>query len=472
MSHAYRPPPLMSLRPGTSLASIVLATVGALSTLPARAAGEAAPPAVGATPAVDDRDVKVPVRLLLADPNALTAWLNRRSPDLAAARARVEQAEAGLSQSRVIPNPTLSFGISGSPSPTAAAPGEPNASTSDTLNYTVGLSETIELGKRGPRARAAMLRRDAARVATADVLAERLADARDTLARIVYLTERGHQIEERLRSARHVAELEHVRLEHGDISGIDQDRLELEAESVARSLADNQVDLQSSIADCSAVLLGACWPIDAAMDSVDSAAPTPEMFPNLEALVRTRPDVRAALLASSAAQSDAVYYRRHAIPDPTIGIAYTRDYYSLAGNQAHMLTATAALPLPLFDHGQHLARTAEGQATEYGIQARALEARAVSDARSLMVRRNVLRDKLETLSKLAIPRADEVLKSSEDAYHHGQLSLTDLLLVRREHASLLLDALDTRYELFQVRNTLYRTLGLGNLDPALAPAAN
>jgi outer membrane protein TolC len=56
------------------------------------------------------------------------------------------------------------------------------------------------------------------------------------------------------------------------------------------------------------------------------------------------------------------------------------------------------------------------------------------------------------------------LKSSDDAYHRGQLSLTDLLLVRREHASLLLDALDTRYALFSVRNTLYRTLGLGTSD--------
>jgi outer membrane protein TolC len=60
------------------------------------------------------------------------------------------------------------------------------------------------------------------------------------------------------------------------------------------------------------------------------------------------------------------------------------------------------------------------------------------------------------------------LKSSDEAYHRGQLSLTDLLLVRREHASLLLDALDTRYDLFTVRNTLYRTLSLG--VPQSAPA--
>jgi len=417
-------------------------------------------------------DMRVPLRLLLSDSNALAAWLRRRSPDLAAARARVEQAEAGVSQSRVIPNPTLNFGVSLSPSPTPAGPGQPEPSVTDTMNYSVGLSETIELGKRGPRARAAELRRSSAQASALDVLADRLADARDALARIVYLTERGHVIEERLRSARHVAELEHVRLEHGDISGIDQDRLELDAAAVERALADNQVDLQSGIAECSALLVGSCWPIDAAMDSVDSAAPTPETLTNVETLIRARPDVRAALLASSAARSDAQYYRRHAIPDPTLGVAYTRDFYSLAGNQAHMVTATASLPLPLFDHGQHLARTAEGQATEFGMQARALETRALSEARSLLTRRNVLRDKLETLSKLSIPRADEVLKSSEDAYHHGQLSLTDLLLVRREHASLLLDALDTRYELFLVRNTLHRTLGLGVVQAPGAPTTN
>lgn len=442
----------------------LVALGAALTLLPVHALaaeGASAPPGNADTLATH-----IPLRLLLSDSNALATWLYRRNPDLGAARARVDAAEAGVSQARVIPNPTLDVGVSGS-----ASVVDPAKDLGDTVYYSVGLSETIELGKRGPRARAAELRRDAARAETRGILADRLADARDALARTVYLTERGHVIEERLRSARHVAELERVRLEHGDISGIDQDRLELDAAAVERGLADNQVDLQAAVAECSALLLGDCWPIDAAMESVDAAAPTPETFGDVDAMIRARPDVRAALLASSAAKSDAVYYRRHAIPDPTIGLQYARDYYVAAGDQPHRLTATLSLPLPLFDHGQHLARSAESQATEFGMQARSLETRAVSAARSLILRRNILRDKLETLAKLAIPRADSVLKSSEDAYHRGQLSLTDLLLVRREHASLLLDALDTRYELFSVRNTLYRTLGLG-LQQMNEPAPN
>jgi cobalt-zinc-cadmium efflux system outer membrane protein len=415
-------------------------------------------PSDPSTPGADVAGARVPIEALLTDPARLAAWIAARHPDVAAAEARVEQAEAGLGQSRAVPNPTLGVAVGG------LSVGARNPSSlryEDTLNWSVGVSETIELGKRGPRAAAATLRRDAARASARDVLAEKLADARDALARVVYLAERQRVLEERLRSARSVASLERVRLQHGDISGIDLDRLELDVSIAVRQHADNQSDAESAMADCSTVLAGRCAPGDATMATVDASAPVAESYPGLAALVAARPDIRAVHLASSAARTDAVLRRRQAIPDPTVGVSYTRDYLVVNGNQPSTLTASVSLPLPLFDHGQHLARQAEGMATELGHVARALEMRAAVDARSLLVRRDVLREKLATLMKDAIPRGDAVLKSSDEAYHRGQLSLTDLLLVRREHASLLLDAIDTRYELFAVRNSLHRTLGLG-----------
>jgi cobalt-zinc-cadmium efflux system outer membrane protein len=216
------------------------------------------------------------------------------------------------------------------------------------------------------------------------------------------------------------------------------------------------------------LLMGVCSPVDATMETVDAAVPIPPGLSRVDTLVRSRPDVQAARFSRSASEADAVLYRRQAIPDPTIGVTYTRDYLVAAGNQPNSLTAAISMPLPIFDHGQHLARQAEGVATELGFQARALETRAMADARALLARDRVLRAKLATIVDLALPKANAVLKSSDDAYHHGQLSLTDLLIVRREHASLLLDAIDTRYELFTVRNTLHRTLGLG--APKIAPS--
>jgi cobalt-zinc-cadmium efflux system outer membrane protein len=400
----------------------------------------------------------VPIESLLGDPARLAEWIANRHPDVLAANARVMQAEAGVDQSRVIPNPTLQGGVGGLTVGTRS----PNTlSYGETINWSVGLTETIELGKRGPRAQAAELRRDASRADARAVLADRLADAREAMARVIYLTERHRVLDERLKSAQNVAALEHVRLDRGDISGIDQDRLELDITAVLRASADNQAELEAARADCSALLLGTCSAGEATMSAIDASTPVQESYPSLEAIVRARPDIQAARLASSAAKSDALLYKRQAIPDPTLGVAYTRDYFQAAGSQPHTISATVAIPLPLFDHGQHLARRAEGVAAEYGYAARGLESRALYDAHALLARRDVLREKLSTLTTNAIPRAVAVLKSSDEAYHRGQLSLTDLLLVRREHASLLLDALDTRYDLFTVRNTLYRTLSLG-----------
>ncbi len=408
----------------------------------------------------------VPVESLLLDPARLAGWIASQHPDVLAANARVEQAEAAVGQSRVIPNPNLQAGVGGL---TVGARNPSNIPYGDTLNWSLGLSETIELGKRGPRARAAELRRDASRAGARGVLADRLSDARDAMARVVYLTERHRVFDERLRSSRNVAALERVRLQHGDISGIDQDRLELDVTAVLRAAADNEAELESARAECAALLVGTCDVGAANMTSVDGAAPVKDSYPGLEAIVRARPDVQEARLTSSAAKTDAVLYRRQAIPDPTVGVQYTHDYLTFAGNEPNTVGATVAIPLPFFDHGQHLARQAEGVAAEYGYAARALETHALVDARALLARRNVLQQKLLTLTTDAIPRADSVLKSSDEAYHRGQLSLTDLLLVRREHASLLLDALDTRYDLFTVRNTLYRTLSLGVPEAPRAP---
>jgi cobalt-zinc-cadmium efflux system outer membrane protein len=407
----------------------------------------------------------VPVQALLADSTRLAAWMASRHPDVLAAQARVSQAEAAVGQSRVIPNPSLLAGVGGL---TVGTRNPANIAYGDTINWSVGLSETIELGKRGPRTRAAELRRDASRESAHALLADHMADARESMAKVVYLAERQHLFDDRLLAARNVAALERVRLQHGDISGIDQDRLELDVTIVMRAAADNLADLEAARADCAALLVGVCNVAAATMNSVDEAAQVQQSYPMLEAIVRARPDVQEARLTSSAAKMDAVLYRRQAIPDPTVGVQYTHDYFTYAGNQPNTIGATVSIPLPLFDHGQHQARQAESVAVEFGYAARAIETRALVDARSLLARRDVLSQKLLTLTTNAIPRADAVLKSSDEAYHRGQLSLTDLLLVRREHASLLLDALDTRWDLFTVRNTLYRTLNLGVPTPPQA----
>ena len=65
----------------------------------------------------------------------------------------------------------------------------------------------------------------------------------------------------------------------------------------------------------------------------------------------------------------------------------------------------------------------------------------------------------------ALPRSQDVLEATRKAYETGHVSLSDLILVQRNHRELVGKALDLRFELFQARNDLRRALGL---DAAVA----
>jgi outer membrane protein, heavy metal efflux system len=420
------------------------------------------PPGPGA--AAEGRTV--PVSSLLRNDTALVAWVAERHPDIAAAVARVRQAEAGVDVARLRPNPTLFAAVAGM----AVGPRHPSSLPwVDTPNFSVGVSQTIEVGKREPRARAATRRRDATHESYRDDVAAKVADARDALAKVVYLRTRQQILADRLESAKRIADLEKVRLQHGDLSGSDYDRLLLDVATVEREVADGNAEYQAVLAECATALIGSCANAPADMDSVDESALAPKKLPDIASAVAARPDVRALRLEGSAAREDATLWRRQAIPDPTVGLAYTHDQLTFAGNQPNTLTVSLSMPIPVFDRGQHQSRVSLGRATELEWQARALEQRGRLEAESLLARRQVLEAKVEQLRASALPRSEAVLKAIETAFQRGGASLTDLLLARREHVGVRLDLADTHYQLFAIRNSLRQVLGL-DASAAQAPA--
>jgi cobalt-zinc-cadmium efflux system outer membrane protein len=395
---------------------------------------------------------------LLADPGALVAWLKRMNPDVRAAASRVQQADAEIGQSRVWQNPTLDLGLNN------IAVGRLNRSSpppsrADTMAYSVGVSQTIELGKRGPRVQAAKLRRDASSEEYRSTLLGLVSDARAAMTRVAYLGSRQHILEDGLASAQSMADLTKIRLDRGDVSGVDHARLLLDVERVQRDVADNQSDLEDALADCEALLFAPCRADAATLDSAEKSAGQ-TAYQDLDAAIAGRPDLRALRLQQQAAVVDATMHRRSAIPDPTIGVAFTRDYYEAAGATPYSLGVSASIPLPFFDHGQYQALEADHRAEELTSVLQSTQRHAASDARSLVIRRRVLLGKLDNIQRAALPRSKEVVDSTTVAYQRGQISLTDLLIARREHASLLLEEADTRFALFNIENDLRRALGI------------
>lgn len=418
--------------------------------------------------AMPPSEAAAPVGALLADPARLVAWLRARNADVGAAAARVREAQGDLGQSRLRPNPALAFSLSDVP---VGATNPRGLRFADTSIYGVTLSQTLEMGKRAPRIESARLRLESDRQSYLDAVVQKAAEAREALGRVAYLKSRQAVLEESQAAARQVLDLQRARLEAGDLSGNDYDRLRLDTLLLESDLARNQSEVRAALAACRALLFASCAADDAGPAALETAPLLPPLGPaaeTAETAAAGRPDVQALELSARSARQDALLARRRALPDFGLSLGYTRDYLTISGDQPRSLVFNVSLPIPAFDRGQHDAARAEARASEMELSAQALGTRVRAQVASLMEERASLEAALHRLREDAVPRSASILDATVGAVIHGELSMTDLLLARRTHTELRLKALELQWSVFGVGNGLRTALGL---DAALVGEA-
>ena len=447
-----------SWRPAARLALAVVSVLSgvALSAAPA-AAAEPAPAAAPAT--------RVSVPALLRDSSLLRAWLASHSPEIRAARARLEQSRADARTSHLLLNPVLDASLGNVP---VGETNPPGLGFNETAIYNVGLSETVELGKRGPRIAGAELRQKSASLQLLAAERDQLSSARFALSNALYRGLRVAIFEESLKDAEHGADLERTRYEQKALSGTEYDRLLLDLANLRADFERERAEYAAALADCAAQLGAECDPNGARAEDLSGAAPVDLTLASGTRLEH-RPDLQALEAERQAAERDAALARGRAIPDLTLRVGYTHDRFVASGDNRNTLTFGVALPLPVFDRGQHdsskaLARAAELRDTRLSLL---LQARA--DLSGLLSRKTTLENVLRTFEQESLPRSSSVLQSTQTAFDHGGVSLTDLLLARRTHIALQLTMLDERFELFGIRNELNRVLALGARDEEKKP---
>jgi cobalt-zinc-cadmium efflux system outer membrane protein len=430
------------------------------------AAAPATPPALPAKPdeapktdqpaAATPKPGAVSVAQLLRDSAALRALVLKKSPQVAAADARIVQAQADVGTAHLLPNPTVDMSaggiLVGSPNPTSGQ------NYGQTASFDVGVSEMIEIGKRGPRIEAANNRLESVKAQAQSSTQDAVGDAREALGKVAYYAARSALLEEGVAAARKGASIEHAKLEQGGTAGVDYERLSLEVIQLETEAARGKTDLSGAIALCQSLLRSPCDETGAAEDDLDAAADVPAA--PIEDKLEDRADIRAVRKEADAAKADAELARARIIPDPTFRLGYTHQQDILAGNQPNTLTLSVSLPIPLFDHGQHDAAKATAHATELEHTATSMVAGATSDVTSLRQRKAYLESALATMKKDAVPKAQRVVNVTEKAFAEGQVGLTDLLLARRSYLGLRLSQIDLTYESFTVRSSLRRALGI------------
>jgi cobalt-zinc-cadmium efflux system outer membrane protein len=408
---------------------------------------------------------------LLARPTELAAWLRDRDPVIDAQRAKLDAAQAAARQARVLPNPQLNLGVSDIVlGPTNNASGgagsqSPSLSLGKTLIFTAGVDQLIELGKRAPRASAADLRVRAAAETATGTLGGRIGDATQTLGKLAYLAARRGVVATNLAAAEKLMSLEKVRLDHSDLSALEFARIELDTQAIALQLARAESDVAVATSSCSAALFAPCS--SEGLDDpavLDTAAPLPGTLPvadaATQAAIEARPVRQASKLEAQALGWDATLAHNRRIPDPTIGVGYTLDNLTVSGDQHQSLMFTVGIPLPVFDRGNHDEAAARASARALAASDRAEVRDAAGQVEALLSQRATLDAAIAKLTTDTVPKSARIIEQTRRAFDLGQAPLADLLLVERAHRDLLLELLDTRFDLFSVRAQLRQQLGL------------
>jgi cobalt-zinc-cadmium efflux system outer membrane protein len=393
------------------------------------------------------------------------------APEVLAARREILEADAIAARSRLLPNPNLQAAWGGLPL------GERNPADlrfSQVPNYTLGVSQLFEIGKRGPRQQAADAGRRLARLHLDYVYRQNffavmtaLADQAAAVARIALLEQLIAGSAESLR-------LQRARANRGDVAPLEVDRLEVEHLRLSSSLQDAVSTRDGARATCAQVFGTGCPvftdPAGARAWLDQRAAVLPAAGDAGDRALESRPDIAALVSFETQQRAEERLAARQVIPDPSVSLAYTRDQLVVAGNQANTLTLGMSLPLPVFDRGQPEAARARELVASAVEQRRTL----IDASREALARGReqhaALRSRARTLDEQALPLARGVVQRIEGAARRGGAALPEVLLARRALEDLELDRLDVVVTLHRLALGLRATAGIGPAIPDTKPS--
>ncbi len=418
----------MSIRQNLLLASLALACTTTATT-------QALAQTPSATPATSPATITAPISLS----QALQAASNNL--DVALARHALAGAQADILSANRSPFPTLS--AKASQMDLQNGLGDGNFFTEKRVDKAIGLDWTWERGNK--RELRTLTARQAAAAAQADldeVRTQQLLATQAGFFDLLAAQERNVQIGLIERSAAQLAVTANKRLQAGDLSAQDASRTEIEAQRARADLQAAELERQRA-----AISLWQLTGITTPHQQLQAQADWPALggvssssAPDLNALIETRADVRAAQARVQAAQAALDGSSAQKVSDITVGASY--DHFP--GTSTALMELRMQMPLQWgYSYQGEIARSAAqlAQAQDALEKVRRL---AQAELQGLQQLTLSTAQRAQSYETEILPRARQVADGAELAYNKGALSLTDLLDARRTLRSTLLDALNAR----------------------------
>jgi cobalt-zinc-cadmium efflux system outer membrane protein len=339
-----------------------------------------------------------------------------RTPSVLSARARVEEARARLAGASLLfrENPELE-----------AAAGGRGSAADDSEKVEVGILQNLDIGGRRS-ARIGMARAElvASAAEAENALRQALRSVAAAFFRALHAQERLNLAERAEAIATEILEIARRRHQAGDVSLLD---VNLAQAALSRARADEYAARSSEAAAFGELRALLAFPPEQEVKLVGELRMSRRYdLGDLLARATDRPDIRALRSELEAATAELRLGRALAWPEFGIGGRYERE----EGNDR--LLGTVRLTLPLFDRGQAVRAEARARARRLELE---LEAALRDVRREIRTAFEVYTQEAAAVDELgqnAVRLLEENESLSRESYEAGQISLAELLLVRRE----------------------------------------
>jgi cobalt-zinc-cadmium efflux system outer membrane protein len=356
----------------------------------------------------------------------------RLQPQIAEARALVEAAEGRARQAGAFPNPE-------------AIVGAQQLGGADSQEYVAGVGQAIPLSRRLPKARAAELLDREVRARGLEVKRRDIhRRVHSAFATALYQELACQAQTEIQQNSVKAVTLTQARVAAGDAVPEDVARVEMELARTkvewkrAESLRDQaRVALAAAIGDAS-------LPVKSLAGTLDVAWEIPTLE-TLAANLSAQPESRQAEADIRARNARVDVANAERIPDVKVELLYHR----LEANRENTVDLGLSIPLPLFNRNQGRLREAHAEVTAAEARARMTQNELMARLRESHLQLTTALANRRTLQAEILPKAETVRKGAEARYAAGDISLTEVLSVRRDWAVVQLGYLETLREVMQ-----------------------
>jgi cobalt-zinc-cadmium efflux system outer membrane protein len=330
-------------------------------------------------------------------------------------------------------------------------------------NYEVMLAQPFEIGKRGPRQRAARHGAEASMWDAADQLRQTWLNFLVVVGRVASSEQRIDALSGLVDGAVKLTELQQRRAEKGDVANLEFERARLDEERLRSSLAEEKQKLAVALTDCARLVGAACVPfgeVDRAHAFFDGAVSrSVDSLEHFRSQLAERPDLKSLAATEEAALATGELARARVWPDPAVRLGFTYDTFVASGNQNKSISVGLSFPLPVFERGQ--ADRAEASAGRWAARRSRDLALAHADLELPLLLRQLeeLRARRERTRASTLPMAQGIVERIAKAVTAGGAPMQDLLQARRTLGELLADAADLDFATFEIALSLLRAVG-------------